>query len=89
MTRQHLRMGADAVACVILILLFLETPFRYCHKATQTCFACKSAIFFDPPTRQGSDVLCSVHWEQMLLRIAVVLAVWWIVKSLLAQPQPR
>lgn len=70
----------ELVALVGAVLVLLEAPFRFCHKASGNCYPCSSAMFFDPPLR--GSVMCAVHWEQLLLRLAAVLAVWAILRYL-------
>lgn len=69
----------DSIGALAVAMILLNAPFQWCRE--RICSACKTSQFFEPPTRShDSSLLCSIHWEQLLLRLAAVVALWLLAK---------
>lgn len=71
------RVLIDLAGAAALVAIALNAPFQFCRQGI--CYECRASFLFDPPIR-GAGVLCAVHWEQLLLRLAAVALVWALAR---------
>lgn len=83
--RRALSWAANVGAAALVVALLAHAPFIF-RRAPGQYVACPDSPILSPPLRGA--LLCEIHWEQFLVRLALILALWALAQFIARRLAP-